>query len=382
MAFLNCWRIRLSRFVERIRTSLGARNPQPASLVGAPKAPRIEYTIGSFVVYGGMSRPVHHFKSGDVVEVLSIEEIAATLDATGSYEGIPFMDEMHQFCGRRFRVFKRADKICVETPYFLDLRRLRNAVTLEEVRCDGGDHDGCKRMCLVFWKEAWLKPAMHDATPERPIDWINVLAGRKSSAPSPIDPDKTYSCQATALAQATEPLRMWDVRHYVRDLRSRALRPRELAKALFTTVYNKVSRARGGRDFGMLVGNEQKTPAASLGLVPGERVRIKDKEQVVKTLDANGKNRGMYFGNEEASRHCGSTFPVLTSIDRMILEDSGKMRAITNTVLLQGTACSGLCFQGCARNGHPMWREVWLERTGESPATSGAPVSPDPAAAT
>jgi hypothetical protein len=80
-----------------------------------------------------MSGPVHHFKSGDVVEVLSLEEIAATLDEHGGYESLPFTAEMRQFCGRRFRVFKRADKICVETTYFLALRRMRDAVTLEEV---------------------------------------------------------------------------------------------------------------------------------------------------------------------------------------------------------------------------------------------------------
>jgi hypothetical protein len=73
----------------------------------------------------------------------------------------------------------------------------------------------------------------------------------------------------------------------------------------------------------------------------------------------------MYFGNEETSRHCGKTYAVLARIDRMILEDSGKMRAINNTVLLRGTACSGLCFGGCARAGYPMWREAWLERTGK-----------------
>jgi hypothetical protein len=46
----------------------------------------------------------------------------------------------------------------------------------------------------------------------------------------------------------------------------------------------------------------------------------------------------------------------------MILEDSGKMRKIENTVLLQGSACEGLAFRGCARHSHPMWREAWLER--------------------
>lgn len=303
---------------------------------------------------------IHHFKSGDVVEVLSVQEILRTLDERGGYEGLPFTAEMQQFCGRRFRVHKRADKVCAETAYFLDLRRLRDAVTLEEVRCDGSDHAGCRRMCMLFWKECWLKPAPGVA-PEPPIDWTTVLASTPRNLP-PVDPSATYACQATALPAATEQLRIWDVRHYLRDLRSGAVRPRQLPRVLFMAAYNKFAHALGRSDFGMLLGKQQKTPAVALHLQPGERVRIKTRQQVAETLDAAGKNRGLYFGNEEASRHCGNAYSVLARIDRMILEDSGKMRAIDNTVLLRGTECSGLCFRGCARSGYPMWREAWLER--------------------
>jgi hypothetical protein len=312
----------------------------------------------------GSSGPVHQFKSGDVVEVLSLQEIAATLDEHGSCEGLPFMAEMRQFCGRRFRVFKRADKICMETPYSLNLRRMRNAVTLEEVRCDGSDHDGCRRMCMLFWKERWLKPAPA-ATPEPPIDWTSILASRDARARPPVDPAAVYACQATALPAATEKLRIWDVRHYWRDLRSGAVRPRQLPKVLLMVVYNKLAAMRGRPGFGTLIGTQVKTPAVSLDLKPGELVRIKTKEEVRQTIDRVGANRGLYFGNWETSRRCGQTYPVLARIDRMILEDSGKMRAIKNTVLLDGTVCSGLCFAGCARGGYPMWREAWLERTGE-----------------
>ena len=315
------------------------------------------------------SGPVHHFTSGDVVEVRSVDEIAATLDEHGSYENLPFTAEMRQFCGRRFRVFKRADKICIETAYSLDLRRLRDAVTLEEVRCDGSGHDGCRRMCMLFWKERWLKPAPA-AIPEPPIDWTSILASTDASTQSPVDPTIVYVCQATALPAATTPLRIWDVRHYLRDLRSRALRPQQLPKVLFMAVYNKLARTLGRPDFGMLLGTQTKTPAVALDLKPGELVRIKSKEEVRQTLDPTGKNRGMYFGNEETSRHCGKTYSMLTRLDRMILEDSGKMRPINNTVLLRGTMCSGLCFGGCARGGYPMWREAWLERVDER--TSGA----------
>jgi hypothetical protein len=308
-----------------------------------------------------MTGSLHHFKSGDVVEILSLEEIAATLDEHGSYESLPFTAEMRQFCGRRFRVFKRTDKICAETPYSLNLRRMRDAVMLEEVRCDGSEHDRCRRMCMLFWKERWLKPAP-SATPEPPIDWTSIMARADVTTPPPIDPAAVYACQATALPAATERLRIWDVRHYLRDFRSGAVRPRHLPKIVFMAVYNKLARRLGHPDFGMLLGTQAKTPAVALHLKPGELVRIKTKAEVSETLDATGKNRGLYFGNEETSRHCGKTYEVLARIDRMILEDSGKMRAINNTVLLRGTSCSGLCFGGCARNGYPMWREAWLER--------------------
>lgn len=302
---------------------------------------------------------VHNFNSGDVVEVLSLAEISQTLDADGKYEGLPFTAEMHQFCGRRFRVFKRADKICAETTYYLDLRRMRNAVTLEEVRCDGNDHGGCRRLCLLFWKEQWLKPAP-GATPEPPIDWTRILENEPPKPP--VDASATYACQATAIPAATEPLRIWDMRHYIRDIRSGAVRKRELPRVLFMAAYNKLAHAMGRSDYGMIIGKQAKTPAVVLDLKPGELVRIKTRKEVAETLDAAGKNRGLYFGNEEASRHCGNTYSVLARIDRMILEDSGKMRAINNTVLLRGTECSGQCFRGCARGGYPMWREAWLER--------------------
>ena len=58
-----------------------------------------------------MSKTPQSFGSGTVVEVKALEDILSTLDAQGMVEGVPFMDEMRQFCGRRFRVFKRADSV-------------------------------------------------------------------------------------------------------------------------------------------------------------------------------------------------------------------------------------------------------------------------------
>src|SRR5579863_1131983 len=95
-------------------------------------------------------------RTGEWVEVRSREEILSTLDGRGRLEDMPFMPEMFQYCGSRFRVFKRAHKTC-DTVNRTGGRRVRSAVHLDGVRCDGGGHGGCQAACLIFWKEAWLK---------------------------------------------------------------------------------------------------------------------------------------------------------------------------------------------------------------------------------
>src|SRR5215475_2179950 len=94
--------------------------------------------------------------AGDWVEVRSKEEILATLDSSSQLDGMPFMPEMFAFCGRRLQVYKRAHKTC-DTVFPVRSRRVERAVHLE-TRCNGEAHGGCQAACLIFWKEAWLKP--------------------------------------------------------------------------------------------------------------------------------------------------------------------------------------------------------------------------------
>src|SRR6266704_2819414 len=95
---------------------------------------------------------------GQWVEVRSKEEILRTLDKNGQLDGMPFMPEMFQFCGRRFQVHKIAHKTC--DPDYKS-RRIPHAVHLE-TRCDGQAHGGCQAGCLLFWKEDWLRPSGHE----------------------------------------------------------------------------------------------------------------------------------------------------------------------------------------------------------------------------
>jgi hypothetical protein len=93
---------------------------------------------------------------GDLVEVRSVREIFATLNGEDKLKGLRFNPEMAKFCGKRFRVYKRLDKIIVETTG--ELRNIRTpTVLLEGVFCDGKAHGRCDRSCFGFWREAWLK---------------------------------------------------------------------------------------------------------------------------------------------------------------------------------------------------------------------------------
>ena len=92
---------------------------------------------------------------GDYVEVRSAKEILATLDSKGKLRGLTFTPEMMKFCGRRFRVYKKLNRIILEATG--ELRQIKSpTVLLEGVFCDGQAHARCDRSCFCFWREKWL----------------------------------------------------------------------------------------------------------------------------------------------------------------------------------------------------------------------------------
>src|SRR5262249_57684316 len=97
-------------------------------------------------------------RAGEWVEVRSKQEILSTLDERGQLEHMPFMPEMFQFCGRRFRVSKRAHKTC-DPVNGLESRRLPNSVHLEALRCDGSGHSHSPPPCLTFSQHPCLNPS-------------------------------------------------------------------------------------------------------------------------------------------------------------------------------------------------------------------------------
>jgi hypothetical protein len=103
-----------------------------------------------------LENDILNLQPGELVQVRLMDEISVTLDREGKYKGLYFMPEMEKFCGKRFKVFKRAEIIKFESTR--EIRKLLSpTVFLEGVYCDGEHHEGCDRACFHFWREAWLK---------------------------------------------------------------------------------------------------------------------------------------------------------------------------------------------------------------------------------
>ncbi len=101
-------------------------------------------------------KEVLDLQPGEFVQVRSLEEIRTTLDENGKYKGLLFMPEMKDFCGKKYRVFKKVRSITLESNG--EVRKLKSpTVFLEDVYCDGKRHNDCDRSCLLFWREAWLQ---------------------------------------------------------------------------------------------------------------------------------------------------------------------------------------------------------------------------------
>jgi hypothetical protein len=141
-------------------------------------------------------------RRGDLAEVRKPSEILATLDERGALAGLPFMPEMAAFCGRRFVVDRRMEKIC-DTIHYTGSRRLRDTVLLADLRCDGSAHGGCQAECRFSWKEAWLRkvtpdspapapPAAHEI--EAPVDRVSRHV--KHDVEVEGHPQERWSCQA------------------------------------------------------------------------------------------------------------------------------------------------------------------------------------------
>jgi hypothetical protein len=314
-----------------------------------------------------------------MVEVRGEDEILRTLDEDGKVDGLPFMPEMRAFCGRRFRVRSRAHKAC-DTIDWEQYRRMVDVVHLEELRCDGSAHGGCQAGCLLYWKEAWLRPVdARGPAPPAPDDGAADALEETLVRAARIGENEAgatlYSCQATELKRASKGLLpWWEPSQYVQDITSGNSTPGRVARALLVGLFNRFQHANarffpdhrlihGGKRYPFIEGTAANgTPSASLDLQPGETVEIKTKEEIFATLDENDNTTGLRF-DSEMLKYCGRRARVLRRVEKIIDEKTGRMLKIRrDTVILDGVICTGDYHRSCPRAIYPYWREAWLRR--------------------
>ena len=321
----------LAQMTQAVLTQPAARSG--ASLVNAPAAER--------------------FSAGDRVVVRALGDILSTLDSDGKLEGLPFMPEMAKWCGREMRVVRRAARACVEG--YPDHRYIDGTVFLEGLRCDGAQHGGCQRACLLMWKEAWLRPAGEAAGGDAEVVPLNLLLRL------PVQHNGRYVCQSTELGGASRDFREGRVATYLYDWRHGELSLRRFLGVLALAFVNRFSTALRGHRVRELRGNRMKTPTQSLQLQVGEWVRVRSRKEVQATLDATGRNRGLMF-EAEMALHCGKRFRVVSRVENIISERTGQMLQLKDTVRLEGVFCHGIDARNCPRANPFYWREIWLER--------------------
>jgi hypothetical protein len=338
---------------------------------------------------------VLNLRAGELVEVRGADEILRTLDERGMLDSLPFMPEMLSFCGKRFRVYRRADKAC-DTIDWGTLRRMENAVHLEALRCDGSAHGGCQAGCLIYWKEAWLKrvsaPASGPASVQSPsadepprvmIETLNEATTKGVDGGEPV-----YSCQATELVGATSELPWWQPTQYLRDVRVGNASVGNVVRGLSIGFFNKLQRANkrflprftiihGGNEYPFLRGRSSgEPPVSDLNVQPGDLVEVKSKDEILDTLDERDRTRGLRF-DREMLRYCGRRGRVLRRVEHIINEQTGKMLTMhSDCVIIDGFICTGDLHRSCPRSIYPYWRESWLRRIDASPPPASSPVRP------
>jgi hypothetical protein len=331
---------------------------------------------------------MRNLRVGDWVEVLSKEEILSTLDKNGRMEGLPFMPQMFQYCGQRFQVYKSAHKTC-DFVYTRSSRWLPHGIHLN-LRCNGEPYGGCQHDCLIYWKDAWLKKVNDD---NNDTDFIPITIRNNNCTEMDVingthainDKNETiYTCQGTEIPDFTKPLPWWNYRQYLEDYTSGNVGIDRLVNGFIYGIFSSLSNAgiKLGQPlrwlydaFSFIWGScpkkpgkipiGQPTPTCELNLQPGELVKVKSHDEILTTLNKEGKNRGLLF-DAEMVPYCGKVFRVKSRVTTFLDEKSRKLVIVKNPcIVLEDVICQSRysrCKMLCPRSIYSWWREIWLER--------------------
>jgi hypothetical protein len=309
-----------------------------------------------------VKQTIAKLRPGDLVQVKTPAEILLTLDKNGALDQVPFMPEMIEFCGGRFRVAKRVLKTCCSSGTESNMRTFPadNVVLLEGLRCSGASHGGCQKACTIFWREDWLRKVEDDGVFSRATGGASEdLRARLKTTSGPT----TYFCQSSEIVRATRRLARWErFGKCFADIRVGNCTAFQMAQRVSIWLFWRVRRAFLGA---YARGRNKSTPVASLGLQAGDSVEVIPIASISGTLNDRAYNRGLYF-SPDMRLLCGRKQRVERKIEKIIVDGTGEMRRLRNTVYLEGShcGCSHVAFGGCPRREFAYWREIWLRRPG------------------
>jgi hypothetical protein len=150
-SLLRFLRVAIPGFVSEVAARLRLVGPVPLTGPGT---------------YGPPAEPLH-LQPGDPVQVREPEEIARTLDADGLLRGLSFDREMLRYCGGKYRVQDRVQRLIDDrTGRMIEIPS--DCIILEGVVCSGERSHGrwfCPREIYPYWREAWLRPVQESHAP-------------------------------------------------------------------------------------------------------------------------------------------------------------------------------------------------------------------------
>ncbi len=305
---------------------------------------------------------------GDWLQVKSAAAIGDVIDIDGTTDGLPFMPEMLQFCGKRFQISHFANKVCANVGT-VEIRNLQNVVVLKMNRCDGCFHGHCQMACELLWKLDWLEqsppeaqdssPATSGQSPEASqliVKLVKLSAGTAGQNKTKSS-GQFFRCQATELGAASRQSSPLHFGQYFVDRKTNGTSWSSISEFIARMLIKKALRLSDS-----IAGPCKRTPVDPLGLQVDDRVKVKPIEEILKTLDARGCNRGLWFDPAEMQTFCGRTLTVTRRIDRIIDEGTGELLEMkVPAIVLNETHCSGIHRRFCSRAMLHFWREVWLE---------------------
>lgn len=209
---------------------------------------------------------------------------------------------------------------------------------------------------MVIWKTEWLAPA----NDQHARDGMNAPEAMKQLLDFAIANamnSELANCQATQLHQITHKRNRLNVGRYIDEVNLNRVSVTAMATSFCGGMLGRVVGSKQS-----VVGTQKRTPTSDLKLPPGDKVIVKSEQAIIETLDANGKNRGLWF-DPVMLRYCGQELKVIQRITTLVDEMSGRIRHLKiPSVVLEDLQCQPGERRFCSRLLHLFWREAWLER--------------------